>query len=75
MKALSLKQPMKNFGFANLPLGQIVGKAILKDVKKYNSDEEHQADKDLHLASGRYGFIIENVQRIKLIECNGKLNF
>jgi len=71
-------ESMNKFGFTNLPLGQIVGKAFLKDVKKYDSESEHIKDKDLHLASsawGKYGFILENAQRIKTIPCKGKLNF
>ena len=76
---VSDKEAMKRFGFENLPLGCIVGKAFLKDVKKYNSDEEHSKDKDLHLAAstwGNYGFILENAERIiPPIPCKGKLNF
>ena len=69
---------MKEFDFSKLPLGCIIGKVNLKDVKKYNNQEEHDRDKDLHLASsywGNYGFILENPERIKPIEVNGKLGF
>ncbi len=72
------KEAMKRFNFTNLPTGCIVGKAILVDVKKYNSEAEHQADKDLHLASsvwGNYGFILTNVERMKQIPCKGSLGF
>lgn len=72
------KKSMEKFGFTDLPAGCIVGKAFLRDVKKYNSEKEHQADRDLHLAStawGNYGFILENPQRVKPIPCKGKLNF
>ena len=70
---------MKQFGFVNLPCGAIVGKATLVSVKQYKNNEEHKADKNLHLANsawGNYGFILENVQRFdKPIPAKGKLNF
>ena len=69
---------MKKFGFKSLPCGYIVGKARLVDVKKYNNEEEHRKDKDLHLGSGffgNYGFILDGVERVGLIECKGKLGF
>ncbi len=69
---------MIKFGFKDLPLGYIVGKATLLDVKKYHNMEEHQKDKDLHLASsywGNYGFILGNVQRINPILWRGQLGF
>jgi len=72
------KKDMKKFGFDKLPCGCIVGKAKLVDVKKYSNEEEHKKDKNLHLASnlcGNYGFILENVERVKEIPCNGSLGF
>ncbi len=69
---------MKSFGFSSLPTGCIVGEAELVDVKKYNNDEEHNADKDKHLASqvwGNYGFILKNPKRLSPIPCKGKLGF
>ncbi len=69
---------MKEFGFDKLPVGVIVGEAKLVGVKKYEDDLEHKRDKDKHLANslwGKYGFILENVKRIKLIEAKGKLGF
>ena len=72
------KEAMKRFGFKSLPTGCIVGKAFLKDVKKYQSEEEHRKDSKLHLASrvwGNYGFILENPKRMKEIPCKGALNF
>jgi len=73
------KKAMEKFGFKQLPTGCIIGKAFLKDVKKYNSEKEHNQDKNLHLASsiwGRYGFILENPKRITpSIPCKGSLNF
>lgn len=72
------KESMEQFGFKNLPLGMIVGKAELVDVKKYENKEEHSQDKNLHLASdvwGNYGFILENPVRIKPVPLAGKLNF
>jgi hypothetical protein len=72
------KKAMEKFGFDKLPLGKIVGKATLKDVKHYANDKEHIADRDKHLASevwGDYGFILEGCQRLNGKECNGKLGF
>ncbi len=72
------KKSMEKFGFKELPTGCIVGKAFLKEVKHYESKEEFEKDKDLHLASeewGSYGFVLENAQRMKEIPCKGKLNF
>ena len=73
------KKAMKRFGFERLPLGCIVGKATLVDVKKYENQEQHSKDKDLHLASvfwGNHGFVLENPKRLdKSVLCKGKLNF
>jgi len=69
---------MKQFGFDSLPLGFIIGKAKLVEVKHYNSKEEHSKDKNLHLASsdwGDYGFVLENPKRIKPIPAKGMLGF
>lgn len=69
---------MKQFGFSELPLGKIIGKASLKDVKKYTSIDEFEKDKNLHLASvdwGIYGFILDNISRVEEIPCKGKLGF
>ena len=67
------KEAMKRFGFSDLPCGFIVGKARLIDVKIYQTESENQKDAKLHLASsrwGKYGFILENPQRIKEISEN-----
>ena len=73
------KEAMKEFGFSDLPIGCIVGKATLVDVKKYNNEEEHALDRNFHLASSywsNYGFILNNIKRIeKPIPCKGSLNF
>lgn len=75
------KKAMEKFGFneGDLPLGAIVGKGELVDVKHYPNEEEHRKDKDKHLASnfwGDYGFVLENVQRFeKPIPARGNLNF
>jgi len=72
------KKAMKKFRFDNLPLGFIVGKARLTDVKKYKTKKEHAKDKNLHLASnfwGNYGFVLKDAKRINKIPCKGKLNF
>ena len=70
------KKAMKRFGFENLPLGQIVGIANLVSVKKYEDKKEFEKDKNKHLADsswGNYGFILEDVKRIKPFKCKGSL--
>ena len=70
---------MAEFGFSELPLGFIVGKADLIDVKFYKNEEEHKEDRNLHLANslwGNHGFILKNPERISpIIPAKGKLNF
>ncbi len=66
------------FGFTELLLGCIVGKAVLKDVKKYANKEALLQDADKHLAStewGMYGFVLDDVQRVKEIPYKGALGF
>ena len=72
------EEAMKRFGFNQLPLGFILGKANLVDVKKYNNDHEFDNDKNLHLASnewGNFGFILNEPMRIEPIPAKGQLNF
>ena len=69
---------MDKFGFNGLPLGSIVGKASLVEVKKYGDEVEFNKDKDLHLATsdwGSYGFMLKDVGRLEPISAKGKLNF
>lgn len=69
---------MRRFNFTELPTGCIVGKAVLIDVKKYETDEEFSKDQKLHIASkdwGGYGFILKNVKRVENIPCKGQLGF
>ncbi len=72
------EEAMKKFQFNNLPIGKIVGKATLVDVKHYKNKEELEQDKKLHLADsawGDYGFILKNVSRVEEIPCKGNLHF
>ena len=72
------EKAMEEFGFSDLPLGYIVGKAILKNVRFYSNSRELNKDKNLHLASkewGNYGFILENPERIEKIPYKGSLRF
>ncbi len=69
---------MQHFGFTELPVGCIVGKAVLQEVKKYFTEEENLKDADKHLASsawGNYGFVLKDAQRVKEIPCKGALGF
>jgi len=70
---------MKVFGFDKLPLGVIVGKAELVDIKEYKTEAEHRKDKNKHLANsgwGKYGFVLKNVKRLKKpIPVKGMLMF
>jgi len=72
------EKAMKQFNFKELPLGCIVGRVTLVDVKHYSNEKEHEKDKNLHLASsywGDYGFILKDPKRIKEIPCKGSLGF
>jgi len=75
------KDAMRRFGFVSLPTGCIVGKSKIIGVKEYNSLEEFNKDENKHLAKGYewngklYGFIVEDVERIKEIPLKGQLNF
>ncbi len=72
------KKAMEKFGFGELPLGCLVGKAKIDNVKKYIDENEFIKDKGKHLADisyGNYGFILKNAERIKEIQCGGKLGF
>lgn len=72
-------EAMLKFGFKELPLGAIVGKATLIDVKEYSSELEHAKDRSKHLASstwGNKGFVLSDAVRLKKpIYCKGALNF
>jgi ASC-1-like (ASCH) protein len=72
------KEAMEGFGFSELPLGCVVGKAEIVNVKKYSDEEDLKRDKGLHLANGGwglFGFVLENVRRVNEIPCKGKLGF
>ena len=73
------EEAMKKFGFDDLPCGFIVGKVKLIRVKDYKKNRnEFVNDKNLHLADlsfGKFGFVLENPKRIKLIPAKGKLGF
>ena len=64
-----------------LPLGFIVGYAKLIDVVTYKSRDEFLKDVDKHLSISEpkkyptYGFVLDDINRINLIEYNGKLGF
>ncbi len=66
---------MKRFKFKDLPNGFILGKVNLVDVKKYWSKESFLKDKKLHLAKGfgKYGFVLEDAERIKPKSVKGML--
>jgi hypothetical protein len=72
------KEAMKGFGFNELPLGFIIGRANLVDVKHYENDNEFNKDMGLHLASkawGDFGFVLKNPARIKPVPAKGRLGF
>ena len=72
------RESMVKFGFNDLPLGFIIGKANLVDVKHYKNEEEHKKDGNLHLATnswGNHGFVLEDIKRINPVPAKGKLNF
>lgn len=72
------KDAMKKHGYDDLPRGVIVGKADLKEVKKYSNKSEFMKDRKKHLATidyGMYGFVLQNAKRVKEIPAKGKLGF
>ena len=72
------QEAMKKFNFSDLPLGFIIGKVNLADVKKYKNKIECLKDKDKHLAEykwGNYGFILTTPIKLKPISCKGNLGF
>lgn len=69
---------MRRFRFTELPLGFIVGKANLVDVKRYANYLDFFKDQNLHLANksfGEFGFLLEDVRRTDIIPAKGQLNF
>ncbi len=71
-------ESMRLFGFEKLPLGGIVGKAAIINVKHYKNKDEFSQDARLHLASstwGDYGFVLRKAIRVPFKPCKGKLNF
>ena len=69
---------MEKFGYTELPLWQIIGKATLTSCKQYRNEEEFNQDKDKHLSERKFeefGFVLSNVRRVKPIETHGKLHF
>jgi hypothetical protein len=72
-----------NLNCKELPRRAIVGVAKLVDIKVYNNKEEFLRDKNKHLADKFferlkfpiYGFILEDVKRIKPIKHKGSLGF
>lgn len=71
-------QAMKKFGFTDLPLGFIVGKSKLVKVIEYKNEAEHKKDENKHLADsfwGKFGFVLEDSERIKPVSAKGKLSF
>ncbi|MBI4163495.1 MAG: ASCH domain-containing protein [Candidatus Aenigmarchaeota archaeon] len=88
--AMAISEPAcRRFGFdpKTMDRGRIVGKAVLVDVKEYTTDEDYLKDSDKHLGSKqgleefgwigkkKYGFVLENVKRVKPIEVKGQLGF
>jgi hypothetical protein len=72
---------MQECGFAELPVGCIVGEAEIAGVKEYADLASWNADAEKHRApltewtKKRYGYVLENVKRLPLKRCKGKLNF
>ncbi len=81
------QEVLYHFGFERLPTGVIIGKAFLKDVKRYQTDAEFFRDSALHLATEKllrvegwtlkekYGYIITDVRRITPIPYRGMPGF
>lgn len=66
---------------ASLPIGAIVGKATIYDVKIYQTKKEWQADQKYHFADcdfsgSRYGFLLRGAKSFAIpIPYKGRLGF
>ena len=65
---------------ADLPVGVIVGRAEVYDVRRYETEQEMMADSGRHMAGApgkyRYGFILRNARRLRIpVPCKGSLGF
>lgn len=77
------EEAVRNFGLyaKQLETGAIVGYANLADVVVYNGSEEFVKSNSLHLSLKErekypvYGFVLNDVHRIKPIKYNGQLGF
>ncbi len=74
------REKMRELGWEKeLPLGKVVGSAFLKEVVVYDSEEKFLRDYNRHLSKNfcnpTYGFVLENVRRIKPFSIKGKLGF
>jgi predicted transcriptional regulator len=73
------KKAMEKNGFVDLPVGKILGKVTLINVKDYLDSEDFKNDQNKHQASsdyGTYGFILEDPERFeKPIPAKGQLGF
>ena len=64
-----------------MPVGAIIGKVELIDVKEYENSTQIKIDFKKHLAlndisENKYGFILQNPKELKIpIPCSGQLNF
>ena len=64
-----------------MPVGAIIGKVELIDVKEYENSTQIKIDSKKHLAlndinENKYGFILQNPKELKIpIPCSGQLNF
>tara|TARA_B100000029_G_scaffold370539_1_gene364394 strand:+ start:113 stop:562 length:450 start_codon:yes stop_codon:yes gene_type:complete len=64
-----------------MPVGAIIGKVELIDVKEYENSTQIKIDLKKHLAlndisENKYGFILQNPKELKIpIPCSGQLNF
>ena len=78
---------VKKFGYWDLPTGVIIGKAFLRNVKRYGNDTEFFADSQYHLATpeiielegwtlrNKYGYLIESPEKITPIPYRGMPGF
>ncbi|RMF93029.1 MAG: ASCH domain-containing protein [Candidatus Schekmanbacteria bacterium] len=77
------KEACNEFGIdpSSLAVGAIVGKATIVDVKEYYTKDQFMKDNSKHLAGfygfmrPMFGFILEDIERIKPIPQKGALKF
>ena len=81
------EEVLRAFGFSQLPTGVIIGKAFLRDVKKYQDEKSFYGESHLHLATPevlalegwslktKYGYLVSDTVRMDPVPYRGLPGF